>query len=327
MANKQKPKVINKKKKVFNWNKVFYYLKSLINNEVCKEVGIKHWLTSIAIFFAAITISLVPTIVSSATTNGSVAINSSKNDLVKEAIYDYATSETSKDFQFIDGKASLINDDGSMLIHKYERTDMRFDIYNINTIGNSLTFNEQVELITKNDENIQSTLYIGSEFFSLTLVAGGTNIGMVGGSYERVQNIESLKAFLLEGVTNEVINDDKNTVLANFSVLVDEVYLSVKLKNALTQTGILAAINAGITLIMVPVMFIMTRGKNNPNRDLKFHQVMGIAFHSSLTPALLAMIVGFFFNQGFTTAAMIYIMLYGFRSMWLSMKYLRPQQY
>ena len=67
----------------------------------------------------------------------------------------------------------------------------------------------------------------------------------------------------------------------------------------------------------------MSRGKNNPNRILKFYQVMGITFHATLTPAIITMILGYIMGSSLQIMSMIYVMCYGFRAMWLTMKYLR----
>ena len=66
----------------------------------------------------------------------------------------------------------------------------------------------------------------------------------------------------------------------------------------------------------------MTRGKSNPNRSIKFYQCLLIAFYAALTPALITLILGFVISS---MAIMVYVMVFGFRVMWMTMRSLRPQ--
>ena len=71
------------------------------------------------------------------------------------------------------------------------------------------------------------------------------------------------------------------------------------------------------------LIFLLTRGKNNPLKStIKWYHGFGISTWLSMTPALLSLVLGFFLSN---FAMMIYILTFGIRCMWLSMKNLRPQ--
>ena len=69
------------------------------------------------------------------------------------------------------------------------------------------------------------------------------------------------------------------------------------------------------------LMFLLTRGKNNPNRNLNLWVTTKISMWIDFTPGLLAMGIGFFYLPA---AGIGYIALIGIRTMWLSMRQLNP---
>lgn len=113
-------------------------------------------------------------------------------------------------------------------------------------------------------------------------------------------------------------------VLANFAEMQDLAYKAMKAMNFWLQTGIYAVIFALIGLVMGLIIFISTRGKMNPNRDLKFGQAMKVGAWLLPTPALLTLVLGFILPAQYFQ--MIFIMALGMRSVWLTMRTLGPQQ-
>jgi len=93
--------------------------------------------------------------------------------------------------------------------------------------------------------------------------------------------------------------------------------------SAWKMTGLMSAIFVFFLFFMGLMIFIMTRGKNNPYRIYTFWMTQKMSYWAAFTPALLGMIIGFFVNV--TILQFLFIILFGFRIMWLSMKTLRPQ--
>ena len=69
------------------------------------------------------------------------------------------------------------------------------------------------------------------------------------------------------------------------------------------------------------MLWLLTRGKNNPNRNLTIWVGVKISWWIDFTPGLLAMILGFVWSAA---AGLAYIVLMGLRTMWLSMRSLNP---
>ena len=84
-----KSKNIKKTTKGINWTKIGYYFKSLFNNEIAKEIGVKYWAISILIFFISITCTVIPTAVNESTRKGSSSVNNSNNDMIVDVLYKY----------------------------------------------------------------------------------------------------------------------------------------------------------------------------------------------------------------------------------------------
>lgn len=323
---KQNAKVVKSKKK-FNWNKVIYYLKSLVNNGVCKEIGAKHWAWSILVFFISMFMSITPLLTKELTRDGSSSINSSYNDVLVESLYDYSLSEDTLDLKVIDSKLSLVNDSTSSSVNlfTYNRNNKRLDIYYINTLNGNPSFSEAKNALEKNNTELQSVVYFSSEYFQVSLYNSSTLVASSAGNYTKMSDISSLKTYLLKDVDlSKDIVTVKSDISSNFFKFADDAYLALRNKQTFVSVGLVLGVNAGLTIFLVPILFLLSRGKRNPNRTLKFHEVMGITFMTTLTPGLITLILGFILGSNYQYMLMLYIMTFGFRAMWLSMKYLRP---
>lgn len=115
-----------------------------------------------------------------------------------------------------------------------------------------------------------------------------------------------------------------NEVLNAWKVVFSKGYETTKTIVAWQWTGILAAVFAGMALILGLTVFLMTRGKSNPFRIYTFWECQKIAYWASLSPAILAMIVSFIWSTTSFTL-LFYIFFFGMRIMWMSMRSLRPQ--
>ena len=114
-----------------------------------------------------------------------------------------------------------------------------------------------------------------------------------------------------------------NGVLKNFKRFLDKTYDSIKWRNTFATSGIYLAIFTGLSLFMGLLMWIMTRGKKNPNNYFSLWLCMKIEARLGLAPGIITFLVGLFLTQ---YASMIFILTLGLRVMWISMKELRPVQ-
>ena len=71
------------------------------------------------------------------------------------------------------------------------------------------------------------------------------------------------------------------------------------------------------------LMWLLTRGKNNPNNYFTPWLTQKVEARLALAPGILTMILGFFLPQYVPIG---FIVTLGLRVMWISMKELRPLQ-
>ena len=135
---------------------------------------------------------------------------------------------------------------------------------------------------------------------------------------------------LLDRVTTvegkEINLNDKTYVDASFEnwkAVFNDSYLNQRVKTFWMNSGLYYGIYLVLGVFMGLMIFLLTRGKANPNRGLTFWITTKISWIACVAPAILAMAVGFFWSMA---AGLGFIVLFGLRIMWLSMRSLSPQQ-
>ena len=125
-------------------------------------------------------------------------------------------------------------------------------------------------------------------------------------------------------VTPSIIsNDYVNGVYNNYKKFLDKSYETLKIRNTWVTSAIYLGIFFGLNVIMGFLMWLLTRGKNNPNNYYTPWLTEKVQARLALAPALITLIVGFFLTS---QTMLIYIITIGMRVMWTSMKELRPLQ-
>lgn len=117
--------------------------------------------------------------------------------------------------------------------------------------------------------------------------------------------------------------DYKEKYFGNWEQLFSASYPPVRTQIFWQDIGVNSIIFTIIGLMMGIIIWISTRGKNNPHRDLKFSEAVRVGAWLLPTPALITLIMGFVMPNYFTLA---FVMSLGMRSVWLTMRTLSPQQ-
>lgn len=102
-------------------------------------------------------------------------------------------------------------------------------------------------------------------------------------------------------------------------------YESTKIMQTFQYIEILSGVYAGLLILFGFLIWVMTRGKNNPMRIFTFWQTQRMAYWASFAPAVLSIPVGFMMSSS-AIGMFGFIFLFGMRIMWMSMKALRPAQ-
>lgn len=148
-------------------------------------------------------------------------------------------------------------------------------------------------------------------------------------SFEPGFEISSLAAvtyndytFKYSDVTSTSYNTYKDLTWKNWKNFFNTAYTYNHNQYTWQNTLLTFGINAVITIFMGLMIFILTRGKTNPFRIYKFMECQFIAAWATLTPSILAMLLGFLMSQ---FAQIAFAALLGVRVMWLCMKTLKPE--
>ena len=112
-----------------------------------------------------------------------------------------------------------------------------------------------------------------------------------------------------------------NETFGNWKLYIRDAYNFTRLTAVWQTCAIMGGINAGITLFMGLMIWILTRGKNNPYRLFNIWETQKMSWWAAITPSILALAFGFLIPR---FANILFPMLIGIRVMWLSMKSLRP---
>ncbi|MCR5505425.1 MAG: hypothetical protein K6F07_00295 [Bacilli bacterium] len=139
------------------------------------------------------------------------------------------------------------------------------------------------------------------------------------------------------GDTSDLFGDILNNVVAdkdvrnlayvrevtnNWKTVYNKAYAQQKVTNFWFLSGIFYAIFFGLNAFMGLMLWLLCRGKNNPNRGLNILTCEGIAGWICVSPGLIAMVLGFIMPAAQQVA---FIILIGLRAMWLAMRSLNPK--
>lgn len=117
----------------------------------------------------------------------------------------------------------------------------------------------------------------------------------------------------------------RDNIFNNWKNIFSETYIAQKNISTRNMSLIYLGVYAGLVFFLGLMIFLLTRGKNNAFNYLKFHTCQFISWWASFTPAVLGMILGFVFSSNII-GQMGFIVLVSIRTMWLSMRQLRPLQ-
>ena len=293
------------------------FLKSLISNNTCIDGARKKpWYAAVIIFFIGIILSVIPTSVMELKNHADKNFDSTTFGL-REASYEFANAikETPEDIFYIvreEKTGRLVGDE-----------TLTFTSSNNYFFG--FVYNEHVDAkITELTTSNQSYLLFTQNTAYISILdpnsPDGTKPKVKFACVDAYKKLErnDLRDLLKDG---ETITQKIDNTWNNFKGLIRKLYRQTRLKSAGIQLGISSAINVGVTLIMGFMVWVLTRGKNNPYRLFTVWQCFATALWASFTPGLLTVGLGFLIKN---FASMIFPLLLGVRVMWLTMKSLRP---
>ena len=350
----KKAKVVKQKKSI-PFGKIFYYIKGSFKNDLSIEIGSKtKWYWLVIIFFVSIFLSMTPLTVHLSQKNGQDYINGVQGDAFEFGLNDFINnSESTGDIVFdketpVNGvtKYNVASLKGEMqnapahLLYAYKRNydngtsvnkKIDLEIYYVDVFGGE-DFNTIYQDISKKDsegnDRTSSFILFGKEGFSSWAYAIGATSSQygIGGNFINFNDIYGTVGTTTQFSFKEYLKKDGvkvSEIKKSYGELVNIMYEQNKKTGMLVQSGIILGVDAGLILLIGLIFFLLTRSKMSPFKPKKWYTFFGIAIWIAMIPALLALIGGFLL-PGYEI--MIFVVTYGMRAMWMSMRQLRPMQ-
>ena len=214
-------------------------------------------------------------------------------------------------------------------------------VYNCTALAGGVSLNEYVTTTLSNSDVLGNTtysvnaLFLGKNQFVFVKAPSGAKTAQakVIGQYDGASfNMKYLVKQDSHGNAYDVsysqlTNGNYSIYLANsvsaWKLFFADAWNSSRIANGWRVSGIWLGVYVGMTMIYGFLIWLMTRGKDNPYRSYTLWQTQKIAYWAALCPAILSLILGFMWSA---YIQMYFIFLFGFRVMWMSMKTLRPYQ-
>lgn len=335
-------------------------LKSLINNDACVEGG-RHrpWWIGVIIFFFSMIVAIIPVFVQTWTKAGSSFANTATYNVdtglqcfAEEANFSGITMIV-KNNATIGNYIDLDQDDWNNTFtytnnsgyHAYQYINStgvsEFDVFYVADLAS-----KDLEAIMKDKPVVEegkettytnrttSFIAFGKKEYALYAYNGNSSSAVAStfGDYKEEKldsDILSVVNVTINGteynyttITKELYSQYRTGVWNNWKAFFDRGYLYNKGQLTWKTTLLMFGINAGITVFMGLMIWILTRGKNNPFRIYTFLECQLIGFWATLSPSILALALGFLISS---FSQIMFPLLLGVRVMWLSMKSLRPE--
>lgn len=327
-----------------------FIFKSLFNNNAVLEGRKQKWWLGLLIFVISMILSVIPTMVSVGTAKGSSFLknNTMSCDVgLKEFVSFLNTEDINLTVQenesgngvkrhlIISSESDLTDKTGDNPLYEYHHFDGNTSVLRLSVYYRDETYKETTTFI----QSIQSRVYEkGNENESEETVEQLPPTSFLVLGKERIymaiygKDVEKWNAPTSQ-YTGDYTKIALNTNIKNFSNSEDKVfdnwkeffndgYLNLRSSALVVQTTAYLGINALVTFFMGLMIFIITRGKKNPFRhEYNFGKSMLVISFAALCPAILTCILGFAFSS---FAPMLYMIILGFRTMWMSSKNLNP---
>lgn len=320
-----------------------YVWKTLFNNAAVYEGRKRKWYEALIIFLLAIIVALIPTLVSVSGVKGSSVLTSNTNN-IDIALKDFSNDLSTKGIKFVvkaneDTKASAkkvlalesgtwsygdkgfisSRNDGDKIVERLKVFYYDETAKDLQTRLNAILKQVYNPDGDKEEEKtpIVSHFIIGKESACLIVYAKNAT------DWAKPSSTRSLNYIGFKEGTEVMSNYNNEHYLDNWKSFFDKGYSNVKSNYLLAQVGIYTAINIAVSFFMSLIIFIMTRGKKNPFREIKFIETMKMIGVAALCPALVSCLVGFML-PGY--APLLFMLTLGMRVMWMSTKTLSPYQ-
>lgn len=328
--------------------------KSLVNNGAVMEGRFQPWYVALLLFFVSVIFATYPTFSQINAREGSVFLSGTTYS-VENAFTIFSETLKEEDIQLVvktnevDGvlRYELINEGTpweTVFTTAYPGSEFTYFEYSVNNVPRiriyyqasqsdetTGAFVNQLLALPKGDTTLTSFMMLTKHAVRVYLynplalanaaVSGEEFVASFNGTYDAVPINTNLSFSADASNRTPDVGTYVTRVFGEWKGFFDQSFAYSKGILLWAQTLLTFVVNMIMALLMSIVIFIMTRGKMNPNKGMKFGETMKIGAWALFSPALLTIVAGALFPEFSATAFVLFV---GLRLMWLSSKYLRP---
>ena len=327
---------------------------SLINNGMAID-GAKFspWWVGLLMFIFGLLLPILPIFVSSATTNGTSFLNTCEYGLGMDKTFGIAISELDGALTFDNTEKTIsytannaYNGDETLIGGYISTSGDCAGQYELRVYYSNLTEDEAINEFVNDKEGIvykkgttekanlgedgytPSSVYFFKKGFFMDVYASNTTTKKVNMKFlSDLKHLDysggDLKKYFVGESFDKNNKDNRVSAFNKLREFIDLTYKTAKTQAMWLGSLLYLGIYAGVNVFMILMIFLITRGKNNPNRYLTFWTCTKIDWWQSLCPGLLGMILGFIITS--INPVMIYVLLISMRTVWLTTREMRPQ--
>jgi len=326
---------------------------SLINNQRCLE-GARHnpWWVALIFFVLSLVFAILPTFVQTINAYGSSALGTYSKGMDTQMAYFYDAMYCNQVDLKVNDKGILTStnwqtlypvkpDQNGVQYAKINELTDQYDLLvyveldpttDLSALISSITSKQYVtgthELSVLDDDVKYNPSFIVYSYNAVYMQIYNPNTttgySAFAGDYEHLIGYEFKEVTNSAEYTHGSIakyRSQTEKVYNHFKTFLDNAYINIKNNSIVTRNLITLGIYAGLGLFMGFMIWILTRGKTSLLRYYTFWDSCKISAWMMLSPAILGMILGFMMSS---YAMMFFILFFGVRIMWASMKQLRP---
>lgn len=300
-------------------------LRSLISNNACIDGGrFKKWFVAIIMFFLSVCIALIPSTVKAAKSHGDDAF-ANYSFGAREAFTEFSEELNKHDEWSLKVAVDEASGENRLVVNGFDRYDHKnktkdvvdykfayFPAYTAEYCNEFIGDGKTSYMIFTPTQVVMHIVNPESESKDKI-----TDI-VCGKAYKYLDEGYDLKSNL---VSSESATEQLNGTWDNWKSFIRDAYNANRLTGLWQNALVMGSIDIVIVALMGFMIWILTRGKNNPYRLFKIWECQKISYWTAITPAILACAFGFLFEN---FAQVLFPLLIGVRVMWLTMKSLRP---
>ena len=317
-----------------------FLFKGLVNNEEVIYESKKHpWWAAALVLLVSIIVAIIPSFVSIARVKGSEALTSTQNASLDTSLVLFSQYLDESNIKIeineegrIDVNAinqaglvehSIVAQDKELLVVRVcSQSDapVYAKMYSEGKSSQEDTVKEKPRsYLIFTESNVYLTTYLNTSEVKNT-IENGVITASANAAYTFIGLNESAKN---TDVNSFYVSKDINACLGHWESFLADLYKVSKAQYLWGYTGVLCAINLGVTVLVALLTMILTRLKSATGDKLNYLQALNITCYAALAPALISILLGFMIPS---FAQIGYVLCLGLRSTFLGMKAANPSK-